>query len=426
MHDLKYLKENTEFVKKAILNKNEKADIDKVLELDEIRKKTLFEFETLRAEQNRISKEIGQLKKEKKDATALMESMHGVAETIKDLSAKVTLIEEELNALMLTIPNVPHSSVPIGKTSEDNVVTETPLSVKCEIKSFDFKPKEHQDIAIEKGLLDFTRGAKVTGSGFPAYIDKGALLERALINFMLDFHISKHGYKEVKVPFVVNRHAMTGTGQLPKLENDMYHLSKEDYFLIPTSEVPVTNLFSGEILSHDHLPIKYVCYSPCFRREAGSYGKDTKGLQRLHQFNKVEMVRFEKPESLWQALEEMLTDAEEILHALELPYRVLTLCSGDMSFAAAKTYDLEVWSPATERFLEVSSVTNFEDFQARRANIRFRDSDGKVRFLHTLNGSGLATPRTYIAILENYQQKDGNIAVPKVLQPYMNHMEVIW
>ena len=415
MHDIKYIKENIDFIKQAISNKNEKANIEKLLEIDEIRKKTLFQFETLRAEQNKISKEIGQLKKEKKDATALMESMQRVAETIKDLTSKINQIENDLHNLQLTIPNIPHNSVPIGKTSDENVVIKT----NGKKRDFDFKPLEHQDIAVSQGFLDFTRGAKITGSGFPVYVDKGALLERALINFMLDFHIQNHGYQEVKVPFVVNRQAMIGTGQLPKLENDMYHLLKEDYFLIPTSEVPVTNLFAGEILQQEQLPVKYVCYSPCFRREAGSYGKDTKGLQRLHQFNKVEMVRFVKPEDSYSALEEMLLNAEAILQALELPYRVITLCTGDMSFASAKTYDLEVWSPATERYLEVSSVSNFEDFQARRANIRFRDTDGKVKFLHTLNGSGLATPRTFIAILENYQQKDGTIEVPKVLKDYL-------
>ncbi|MCL2064459.1 MAG: serine--tRNA ligase [Candidatus Cloacimonetes bacterium] len=416
MHDIKYIRDNADLVREAIANKNEKAEINKVLELDDLRKKTLYEFETLRAEQNKISKEIGQLKKEKKDVSVLMLSMQGVAEKIKDLSTKVNQIEDELNDFLLMIPNIPDSSVPIGKNAEANVVIKT----HGQKPIFDFKILEHQDIAVEQGFLDFSRGAKITGSGFPVYIDKGALLERALINFMLDFHIAKHGYTEVKIPFVVNRQAMIGTGQLPKLENDMYHLAKEDFFLIPTSEVPVTNLFAGEILGHEHLPIKYICYSPCFRREAGSYGKDTKGLQRLHQFNKVEMVRFVKPEESFQALEDMLNNAEAILQALELPYRVITLCTGDMSFASAKTYDIEVWSPATEKYLEVSSVSNFIDFQARRANIRFRDTDGKVKFLHTLNGSGLATPRTYIAILENYQQKDGSVLIPKVLQKYMN------
>jgi len=424
MLDIKFIKENPEIVKAALTNKNEKADIDKLLELEEQRKKTLFDFEQLRAEQNRISKEIGQLKKEKKDASALMESMHSVADEVKELSTKSSALSNELDKMLLTIANMPHESVPVGKSSDDNVIVKSWGTFSSSQRGSS-KLKEHQEIALEKGLLDFSRGAKITGSGFPVYIDKGAMLERALINFMLDFHIAKHGYTEVKVPHVANRQAMIGSGQLPKLENDMYFLPEEDYFLIPTAEVPVTNLFANEILEDKQLPIKYICYTPCFRREAGSYGKDTKGLQRLHQFNKVEMVRFVKPEDSWDALEEMLQDAEDILQALELPYRVLALCTGDMSFSSAKTYDIEVWSPATEKFLEVSSVSNFVDFQARRAEMRYRDSERKVRYLHTLNGSGLATPRTYIAILEHYQQEDGSIVVPEVLRKYMFGIECI-
>ena len=414
MLDIKFIRENVDFVKDAIKNKNEKTDIDKIIEIDDKKRRVQFDFENLRAEQNKVSKEIGLLKKEKKDATKLLNSMSEIANHIRDLSSALSEITDELEHLLLSVPNIPHTSVKIGKSSDDNVIVKELLDEKRDIQV-----KEHQDIATEKGLLDFTRGAKITGSGFPVFTDKGALLERALINFMLDFHITKHGYTEVKVPFVVNRRAMTGTGQLPKLENDMYHINEDDFFMIPTAEVPVTNLYADEVLSEKALPIKYICYSPCFRREAGSYGKETKGLQRLHQFNKVEMVRFVKPENSWDAHEEMLKDAEDILTALKLPYRVLSLCTGDMSFASAKTYDLEVWSPATEKFLEVSSVSNFVDFQARRANIRFRDADGKVKFLHTLNGSGLATPRTYIAILENYQQPDGTIIIPDVLKPYM-------
>ena len=421
MLDLKFIRDNFEIVKSAINNKNEKADIDKIIEIDELRRKTQFDFDQLRSEQNKVSKEIGQLKKEQKDASALLDSMQGIANQIKEMSAKLSVINDDLNNLLLTVPNLPHHSVPIGKSSEDNIIAKS----FGEIKKYDFKLKEHQDIATEKKIIDFSRGAKITGSGFPVFTDKGAILERALINFMLDYHILKHGYSEVKVPHIVNRQTMIGTGQLPKLENDMYHINEEDFFLIPTAEVPVTNLFANEILQNDILPVKYICYSPCFRREAGSYGKDTKGLQRLHQFNKVEMVRFVHPDDSWVVLEEMLADAEDILKALKLPYRVLSLCTGDMSFASAKTYDLEVWSPATEKFLEVSSVSNFEDFQARRANIRFRDNDGKVKFVHTLNGSGLATPRTFIAILENYQQEDGSILIPDVLKPYMMGIEKI-
>jgi seryl-tRNA synthetase len=416
MLDIKFIRENVEFVKKSLATKNDKADIDLLLELDEKKRKTQFDFETLRTTQNKISKEIGQLKKENKNTKELLSAMQNVADDIKSLSQNLHIITNELDAVMLGIPNIPDKSVKVGKSADDNTVIKT--WGECR-KSDSFKIKEHQEIAVKRGLNDFHRGAKITGSGFPVYTDKGAILERALINFMLDFHILKHGYTEVKVPFIVNRQTMTGTGQLPKFENDMYHVREEDFFLVPTAEVPITNLFADEILQHDQLPIKYVGYTPSFRKEAGSYGKDTKGLQRIHQFNKVEMVRFVKPDDSYSVLEEMLKDAEDILQALQLPYRVLELCTGDMSFANSKTYDLEVWSPATEKFLEVSSVSNFVDFQARRANIRYRDTDGKVKFLHTLNGSGLATPRTYIAILEHYQQEDGSIIVPDVLNPYM-------
>jgi len=420
MLDIKFIRENADLVKTSIHNKNEKCDIDKILHLDEQKRKVQFDFENLRAEQNKTSKQIAEIKKEKKDATELLAAMSQIASDIKDLSATLSQITEQLDSLLLTVPNIPHNSVPVGKSDTDNLVVKThgdPV-VKENVK-------EHQDIATDHSLLDFTRGAKITGSGFPVFTDRGAILERALINFMLDFHITHHDYTEVKVPFMVNRKTMIGTGQLPKLENDMYHLDEEDYFLIPTAEVPVTNLYADEILHYDKLPTKYICYSPCFRREAGSYGKDTKGLQRLHQFNKVEMVRFVHPDLSWIVLEEMLQNAEAILQALDLPYRVLSLCTGDMSFASAKTYDLEVWSPATQKYLEVSSVSNFVDFQARRANIRFRDTDGKVRYVHTLNGSGLATPRTYIAILENYQQPDGSIVIPTALRPYTLGLEII-
>jgi len=427
MLDIKFIRENADLVKTAIANKNEKADIDLILQTDEQKRKVQFDFETLKAEQNKTSKEIAELKKNvgtqftaSKEAQDLLTAMSKIASDIKELSAELTKLTDQLDGLLLTVPNIPHDSVPIGKSEADNMVTKSFGDPKLTNQL-----KEHQDIAADHSLLDFTRGAKITGSGFPVFTDRGAILERALINFMLDFHITRHGYTEVKVPFIVNRKTMIGTGQLPKLENDMYHLPAEDYFLIPTAEVPVTNLFSDEILHFDKLPTKYICYSPCFRREAGSYGKDTKGLQRLHQFNKVEMVRFVHPEFSWQTLEEMLQNAEAILQALDLPYRVLTLCTGDMSFASAKTYDLEVWSPATQKYLEVSSVSNFVDFQARRANIRYRDTDGKVKFVHTLNGSGLATPRTYIAILENYQQPDGSIVIPEVLRPYTLGMEII-
>ncbi len=421
MLDIKFIRENPELVKTSVTNKNEKADIDLIISLDEKKRKVQFEFENLKSEQNRISKEIGLLKKQKLDADDLMNQTQDIILKIKDLTTEVNQLDEELTNCLLRVPNIPHPTVPIGRSSEDNIT----IKEWGEKKLYSFIPKDHIELVEKLDLLDFSRGAKITGSGFPVYKKHGALLERALINFMLDFHITKHGYTEVMVPHIVNRQTMTGTGQLPKLENDMYRIDEEDFFLIPTAEVPVTNLYSNEILNADKIPQKLVSYTPCFRREAGSYGKDTKGLQRLHQFNKVEMVRFVKPEDSWDILEEMLQDAEDILQALKIPYRVLSLCTGDTSFASAKTYDLEAWVPGAEKYLEVSSISNFVDFQARRASIRFRDSDGKVKFVHTLNGSGLATPRTYIAILENYQNEDGSITIPDVLVPYMHGMTVI-
>lgn len=421
MLDLKLIRDNAEMVKNAVSNKNEKANIDNILSLDEKKRKIQFDFDNFRAEQNRVSKEIANLKKEKKDADPLLKEMQELAQKIKDINNELSQVSNDLDQLLLTVPNIPHDSVVIGKSEDENVIVKE-WGTK---RSFDFTPKEHTEIAEKNNLLDITRGAKITGSGFPVYYKTGALLERALINFMLDFHIQKHGYTEVMVPHIVNRQTMTGTGQLPKLENDMYHVNEDDFFLIPTAEVPVTNLFSNEILPFEKVPQKLIAYTPCFRREAGSYGKDTKGLQRLHQFNKVEMVRFVHPDESWNILEEMCQDAEDILQALKLPYHVLSLCTGDMSFASAKTYDLMVWVPGASKYLEVSSVSNFTDFQARRASIRFRDQDGKVKFVHTLNGSGLATPRTFIAILENYQNEDGSITIPEVLIPYMHGLKTI-
>lgn len=325
-----------------------------------------------------------------------------------------------MDAALLVVPNVPHPSVPIGRDESDNEL----VHEWGEKRKFDFVPKDHLALADGK-LLDFKRPAKLTGSGFAGYTGVGALLERALINFMLDFHVQKHGYNEISLPYIVSRTTMTGTGQLPKLEDDMYHISEDDLFLIPTAEVPVTNYYANEILKNDQIPQKFVAYSPCFRREAGSYGKDTKGLQRLHQFNKVEMVRFSEPDVSYDVLEEMVRDAEDLLQALELHYRVVTLATGDLSFASAKTYDLEVWAPGTGRYLEVSSVSNFEAFQARRANIRYRDANDKVSYVHTLNGSGLATPRTFIALIETWQNADGSISIPEALRPYLYGMEQI-
>ncbi len=415
MLDIKFIRANPELVRNAIRNKNEKADLDALLEADELRRKLQFDFDQLKARQNQVSQTIAQKKKAKEDATDLLQEMSAVADEIKTLNTALNDANARLENLLLQVPNVPHPSVPVGSDESANKIVKEWGSKPC----FDFEPLDHLEIAERNRLLDLTRGAKLSGSGFPVYTGRGAALERALINFMLNIHIQEHGYTEVSVPVLVNRKTMTGTGQLPKLEDDMYRVDLDDLFLIPTAEVPVTNLHADEVLRQDQLPLKYVSYTPCFRREAGSYGKDTRGLQRLHQFNKVEMVRLVEPESSYNALEEMLLDAERILQALGLHYRVVQLCTGDLSFASAKTYDLEVWAPGVGKYLEVSSVSNFDDFQARRANIRYRDKDGKPRFLHTLNGSGLATPRLFIALLENYQNAAGGVDLPTPLTGYL-------
>lgn len=415
MIDIKFIRANPEIVRKAIVDKNEKADLDLLLAADERRRKFQFDFDQLKARQNSVSQIIAQKKRAKEDASAELSEMAQVADEIKQILTSLNEVNAEMEARLLTIPNLPHSSVPVGRDEALNEV----LRHEGEPRKFDFEPKDHLDVANVNNMLDLPRGAKISGSGFPIYTGFGAKLERALINFMLEFHLQKHGYKELMVPLAVNRKTMTGTGQLPKLEEDMYHITEDDLFLIPTAEVPVTNIYADEVLSYKDLPQKFVAYTPCFRREAGSYGKDTRGLQRLHQFNKVEMVRFVEPETSEAALEEMLCDAEDILRAFGLHYRVVSLCTGDLSFASQRTYDLEVWAAGSGRYLEVSSVSNFGEFQARRANIRYKDADGKMRHLHTLNGSGLATPRLMIAILESYQRADGSLEIPEVLKPFM-------
>ena len=420
MLDMKFIRENPELVKNAIINKNEKINIEKVLELDKNKRELQFKFDTMRAEQNIVSKQIPELKKAKKDASEIITKLKLLSENIKNISTELSGITEELEVELLGIPNIPYKDVPIGGESNNKFVREW-----GEKKQFDFNPAGHLELIEKNKLLDIKRATKISGSGFVGYIGKGAQLERALINFMLDFHINKHGYEEVSLPILVNRQTMTGTGQLPKLEDDMYHVNEDDLFLVPTAEVSVTNFYAQEILPYEKLPQKFISYSPCFRREAGSYGKETKGLQRVHQFNKVEMVRFVKPDTSYDVLEEMLIDAEDILKALGLHYRVVTLATGDLSFATAKTYDIEVWAAGAKKYLEVSSISNFEDFQAHRASIRFRNESGKVEFVHTLNGSGLATPRTFIALIESYQNEDGSIAVPSVLQPYLNNKKIL-
>lgn len=416
MIDLKTIRTQPELVRQAIKNKNEKADLDGLLALDEEWRKLQYDFDQKRAHQNGVSQEIAKRKRQKEDASDLLKEMGELSLEIKALQADLSDAAAKRDQLLLSIPNIPQADVPIGFNEESNEV----IRHEGEQKVYDFQLKDHLEIAEINGFFDMKRGAKISGSGFPIYTGMGARLERAIINFMLEYHLQKHGYTELMVPLLVNRKTMTGTGQLPKLEEDMYYVNEDDLFLIPTAEVPVTNIYADEILSYKELPQKFVSYTPCFRREAGSYGKDTRGLQRLHQFNKVEMVKFCRPEESEKALEELLGDAEDILKAFGLHYRVLKLCTGDLSFASQKTYDIEVWAPASGKYLEVSSVSNFGEFQARRANIRFKDAEGKVQHLHTLNGSGVATPRLMIALLESYQKADGSFEIPEVLSPWLN------
>jgi len=418
MLDLKFIRENPELVKQGIESKNEKSRVDEVLQFDKQRRDILAVSEELKAKRNQVSQEVGKLKKAGQDASAIIAEMKDVSDKIKEHDDKLRIVESELNDLMMYIPNLPHSSVPIGKSAEDNVEVRRWLP-----EGFDFEQSEkvydHIELGKKLRILDFERGAKISGSGFPVYLGKGATLERALINFMLDYHLQNHGYSEVFPPFLVNRESMKGTGQLPKMEEDMYYIEKDDLFPIPTAEVPITNLYRNEILNEVDLPIKLAGYSACFRREAGSYGKESKGFLRVHQFNKVEMVKIVKPEDSLNELENLVNDAEDILKALQIPYRILTLCSGDLSFAAAKCYDIETWSPAEKRWLEASSCSTFGDFQARRASIRYRnEATKKPEFVHTLNGSGLATSRLMVSLLENYQTPEGKIIVPKALQKY--------
>ncbi|MCF8259680.1 MAG: serine--tRNA ligase [Melioribacteraceae bacterium] len=420
MLDLKYIRENPALVKKGITNKNEKDTVDQIIELDKDRRHILSQSEELKAQKNRVSAEIPRLKKAGENTDAIFAEMKEVADKIKELDESLRVVNEKLNSLLEWVPNLPHTSVPIGKSAAENVEVREWLPEGFEFGKEDDEPiLDHLELGKKLGILDFERGAKIAGSGFPVYIGKGAALERALINFMLEHHVDHHKYTEIIPPLLVNRESMRGTGQIPKLEEDMYHMEKDDLFAIPTAEVPITNMHRDEILLESQLPIYYVGYTPCFRREAGSYGKDSKGFLRTHQFNKVEMVKLVKPETSYKELEMITADAESILKSLLIPYRVLMLCTGDLSFAAAKCYDIETWSPAENKWLEASSCSNFEDFQARRANIRFRNVESnKVDFIHTLNGSGLATSRLMVSILESYQTPEGKIIVPKVLQKY--------
>ncbi|MCX5852954.1 MAG: serine--tRNA ligase [Deltaproteobacteria bacterium] len=422
MLDSKYLRENLERVSVKLEARGQDFNLGQFSLLDQKRRDILREVETLRNERNTVSKEIGRLKQHGEDASGIIEKMGAVSSRIKTLDDDLKETEAGLHELLLTIPNIPHDSVPRGAGAEDNPVVRTWGGKP----PFDFAPRPHWEIGEELKILDFARGSKITGARFTLYTGLGATLERALINFMLDLHIREHGYMEVLPPFMVNRDSMTGTGQLPKFEEDLFRVAGTDYFLIPTAEVPVTNIHRDEILEEAALPIHYVAYTPCFRAEAGSYGKDTRGLIRQHQFNKVEMVKFTKPESSYDELEALTLNAEEVLRRLGIHYRTVTLCTGDLGFSSAKTYDVEAWMPGQDAYREISSCSNFEDFQARRAGIRFRRSEtGKVEFVHTLNGSGLAVGRTVVAILENCQQKDGSVVIPGVLVPYLNGVDRI-
>lgn len=415
MLDLKRIREQTDEVRKGLAaKKQDPAALDRVLALDVDRRAVLTETDALKNRRNTVSKEIGNLKKQGKNTDEIQADMRTLGDQIAANDAKVKTIDEQLDALVLALPNLPHSSVAPGKTSADNVVH----SSWGKAPEFSFKPKNHIEIVEHLGIVDFARGAKLSGSGFPLFVGQGAQLVRALINFLLDIHTREHGYTEVWPPVVVNADSMTGTGQLPKMAEDMYHCPADGLYLIPTAEVPVTNIYRDEILDRP-LPILLTAYTPCFRREAGAAGKETRGLIRVHQFDKVEMVKFVDPATSYDELESLRRNAEVILERLDLSYRVLALCTGDLSFAAAKCYDIELWAPGQNEWLEVSSCSNFEDFQARRAKIRYRDAEGKPKFVHTLNGSGVALPRLIVAILENFQQADGSVTIPEALVPYM-------
>ncbi len=422
MLDMKRIREVPELVRQGVQNKNEKADVDAVLAIDRRRRDIIAEVEQLKNTRNVVSQEIAQLKKEKQDADGKIAEMKGVSDTIKQLDEELRAVDEDLRQHVLALPNLCHESVPVGRSSADNVEIRSwvPQHTMRLNEEPEHEVLDHIELGRKHGILDFDRGAKLSGSGFPLYVGQGATLERALINFMLDTHLREHGYREVFPPFVVNTESMYGTGQLPKMSEDMYRCADDDLYLIPTAEVPITNMYRDEILEAEQVPSYFCGYSACFRREAGSYGKQTKGFLRVHQFNKVELVKFARPEQSYDELEALVGNVERILQLLEIPYRVLLLCSGDTSFSSAKTYDIEVWSPAENTWLEASSCSNFEDFQARRANIRYRPegAQGKPQFVHTLNGSGLATSRLMVAILENYQTPEGKIIVPKPLQSY--------
>jgi seryl-tRNA synthetase len=422
MLDLKFLRGNMDLVRQALANRNSSLSLDRFEELDRQRRELLLESETLKSERNKASGEVARLKREGRDAQSLLDELSAKSERIKILDDLLKGVDDEVQGFLLTIPNIPHASVPVGKSEEDNQVVRT----WGEPKALDFTPKEHWELGTALGGLDFERAAKLAGSRFVVLRGWAARLERALAAFMLDVQTREHGYTEIVPPYMVNRQTMTGTGQLPKFEEDLFKLEGSDYYLIPTAEVPLTNLHADETLDEDKLPLTFCAFTPCFRSEAGSYGKDTRGLVRLHQFHKVELVRIAHPDRSYEDLELMTSHAEAILQKLGLPYRVLALCTGDMGFSSAKTYDLEVWLPGQGKYREISSCSNCEDFQARRAGIRCKEKSAKKsRLTHTLNGSGLAVGRTMVAVLENYQQADGSILVPEALKSYMGGLDII-
>lgn len=420
MLDIKRIRTNTEEVNKLLKRRGDYS-VDKIVELDAERREYLKKAEEGKAEQNKVSKQIPIMKKEGKDVSELLKEMKELSGEVKEYNSKVGELEEKISDLILSIPNTPNKDVTVGKDENDNkelIKVGTP-------REFDFEAKAHWDLGVDLGLLDFERAVKISGARFSMFTGMGAKLERALISFMLDTHTIGNDYVEISPPFMVNRTSMTGTGQLPKFEEDAFNIKNNDYFLIPTAEVPVTNIHRGEILNEEDLPKYFTAYTPCFRAEAGSAGRDTRGLIRNHQFDKVELVKLAKPDNSYEELEDLTLEARKILDLLEIPYRVIELCTGDLGFSAAKTYDIEVWLPSYNRYVEISSCSNFEDYQARRANIRYRDKDGNVNFVHTLNGSALAVGRTFAAVIENYQNADGSVTVPKALRSYLGGMEVI-
>lgn len=420
MLDIRFIRENTDAVKVAMANRNAEVDLDAVLTLDNRRRAIVAEAEELKAERNRVSKSIGQMIKEGQDPEEIKAQVRAMGDRITAFDEELRDVDTQLRSQLLLIPNLPSDTTPVGKDETDNPVVRS----WGEKKKFDFEPKPHWDLGEELGLFDLARGAKISGSGFPLFTGRGARLERALIQFMLDLHADRHGYTEIAPPFMCNAAAMTGTGQLPKFAEDMYKVTLDELYPIPTAEVPVTNLYGDEILEQA-LPILHTAYTPCFRREAGSAGKDTRGLLRVHQFDKVELVKFTTPETSDAEHEKLTADAEKVLQMLGLHYRVIELCTGDLGFSAAKCYDIELWAPAQDKWLEVSSCSNFRDYQARRANIRYRNEEGKPAFVHTINGSGVALPRLVIAIMENNQNADGSIDLPEVIWPYMGGLKCL-